>query len=563
MNYKEQFINWDSPNSLTIKTRKAYASELERIDESFPPIKSLHLNKPIFEYDDCDELTNLISSIVELDGFPEFNIKHGNYVITAALHKYEQFLREKDTIITWYPALTDYDPGITKEQWLSLMGNNNIFNTDAFVALARMYDYGGAATCTQLAEQYGSTDSFYRNTLVAQLGSKAKEALNLPYFVNAKGETRVWPILFIGRKATAEEHGSYVWKMRPELYDACTEFEIWKHLTVSAVEVDPKVGEDVTKYETVPPLSGGTNTILYGVPGCGKSYTIAHEYCNDADRVVRVVFHPDYTNSDFIGQILPKVKDGNVSYEFIPGPFTAILKEAVANPGKKYVLVIEEINRGNAPAIFGEVFQLLDRVATDTDDKLAGTSEYGIRNADIAKAVYGSAEAEVLLPPNLWLVATMNTADQNVFTLDTAFKRRWKMRCIRNSFAKCSFAKANICKTSVTWETFVTVINQKIVDSNLATVSSEDKRLGAFFVHAEELADSSAFAEKVLAYLWDDAFKYNRADVFRSDLTTLEDLVDAFATAKMGVFADTLRAELKVTITEPEMTEETEAGEES
>ena len=177
-------------------------------------------------------------------------------------------------------------------------------------------------------------------------------------------------------------------------------------------------------------LSGGTNILLYGVPGSGKSWTIEHEYCKEGTKVERLVFHPDYTNADFVGQILPVVDpvDKMVTYEFTPGPFTNILREAYKNPQQSYVLIIEEINRGNAPAIFGDIFQLLDRCVEEKNiDGItypAGTSEYGITNENIAKNVYGRVNQKVRIPSNLSILGTMNTSDQNVFTLDTAFQRR-------------------------------------------------------------------------------------------------------------------------------------------
>ena len=185
-------------------------------------------------------------------------------------------------------------------------------------------------------------------------------------------------------------------------------------------------------------ISTGCNVLLYGVPGSGKSWTIEHEYCKPESVVERLVFHPDYTYSDFIGQILPTVaEDGQVSYKFTPGPFTNILREAYNNPGKEYILIIEEINRGNAPAIFGEVFQLLDRKVEirdiDDDGYPIGTSEYGITNMNIAEEMYGKDRKteKVRIPSNLSIIGTMNTSDQNVFTLDTAFQRRWDMRLMR------------------------------------------------------------------------------------------------------------------------------------
>ncbi|MDE5952055.1 MAG: AAA family ATPase, partial [Acetatifactor sp.] len=137
-------------------------------------------------------------------------------------------------------------------------------------------------------------------------------------------------------------------------------------------------------------ISTGENILLYGVPGAGKSWTIEHEYCDDDACMERLVFHPDYMHSDFVGQIMPVVENGSnkVTYRFVPGPFTKIVKKAYENPTKSYFLVIEEINRGNAPAIFGEIFQLLDRRTTDGEGFKKCTSEYGITNPDIARELY-------------------------------------------------------------------------------------------------------------------------------------------------------------------------------
>ncbi len=134
-------------------------------------------------------------------------------------------------------------------------------------------------------------------------------------------------------------------------------------------------------------LAGGKNVLLYGVPGSGKSWTIEHEYCPKESHVEHLVFYPDYTNSDFVGQILPvvdKQNENQVTYEFTPGPFTTILRDAYLNPAQEYILIIEELNRSNAPAIFGDIFQLLDRMLVEkTIDNVkypAGTSEYEITN---------------------------------------------------------------------------------------------------------------------------------------------------------------------------------------
>ena len=292
--------------------------------------------------------------------------------------------------------------------------------------------------------------------------------------------------------------------------------------------------------------------MLYGVPGSGKSWTIQRDYCNDESHMERVVFHPDYTYSDFIGQILPKVKDGDVSYEFVPGPFTLILEKAENNPKENFFLIIEEINRGNAPAIFGDIFQLLDRKQEDnTDGFPIGTSEYGITNSDIANIVYKDKNHKVRIPSNLSIIGTMNTSDQNVFTLDTAFQRRWDMKMIENSFddVKKEFKEIKIDKTTVSWETFCTRINEIILEKNIFNTSSEDKRLGVYFVRPADLKDSEKFSEKVLKYLWDDAFKLSREDIFDvSQHNSLESVIKTFNSSnnndKFNIFKQGVRDKL-------------------
>lgn len=286
---------------------------------------------------------------------------------------------------------------------------------------------------------------------------------------------------------------------------------------------------------------GGTNIILYGVPGSGKSRTIKDKYCDDENRMERVVFHPDYTHSDFVGQILPKIEkthEGDqekthIEYEFSPGPFTRILAKACdeSNQDKDYYLIIEEINRGNAPAIFGDIFQLLDRDET-------GCSEYGVSNANIADYVYKDKTRKVRIPGNLYILATMNTSDQNVFTLDTAFKRRWTMKMIENNIDACQYADMEICNYGVTWGNFVKEINDVIAAHSESQQSNEDHRLGAYFARSEELSDSKRFSEKVLMYLWDDVFKFDRDKIFKAEYKTLDELIKAFILDGFAVFND-------------------------
>lgn len=281
---------------------------------------------------------------------------------------------------------------------------------------------------------------------------------------------------------------------------------------------------------------GAENILLYGVPGAGKSHEIKTKYCPDEENMERVVFHPDYTYSDFVGQILPRVErdeSGNdkLKYVFTPGPFTKMLKKAENDPENYYYLVIEELNRGNAPAIFGEIFQLLDR--KDADEfpiEKVGESEYGISNYEVAAEVYGDEKHTVRIPSNMYILATMNTADQNVFTLDTAFQRRWHMRQIKNDFEKSAHSKDIIAGTGVSWGVFATVINDMVIEINVDMASSEDKRLGTYFAKKQEL-EADKFPEKVLKYLWDDAFKMDKPAIFNDNCKSLEDVVVTYEKA--------------------------------
>jgi hypothetical protein len=326
----------------------------------------------------------------------------------------------------------------------------------------------------------------------------------------------------------------------------CDNPDLSSHLTYTIIDISkdgiykeqPIVGEkDTSKI--------GENVILYGVPGAGKSWTVQQEYCADEKRIERVVFHPDYTYSDFIGQIIPKTKDGRIVYKFSPGPFTKILQKAIRNKTEHYYLIIEEINRGNAPAIFGDIFQLLDRAKEDMPHCCKGSSIYGITNPEIAKCIYFSDEAEsddnedeeaenipIRIPCNLSIIATMNTADQNVFTLDTAFQRRWRMRIIENDLESdrhSNILGTTIADTNLCWKKFLKTINEIILNANSELNSHEDKRLGIYFVAKEDLSSVSSWAEKVMKYLWDDAFKFNRDILFDTTLCpTLESVIKTF-----------------------------------
>lgn len=334
----------------------------------------------------------------------------------------------------------------------------------------------------------------------------------------------------------------------------------------------------------------GVNVILYGVPGSGKSFTIKNDYIGSSKATsLRIVFHQDYTYSDFVGQIRPVIENGQAKYDFVPGPFTNILKMAYSNPSQKFYLVIEEINRGNSASIFGDIFQLLDR-EDDPSNRFYQWSKYSIYNENIAKIIFDDSKHEIKIPSNLGLLASMNTSDQNVFTLDTAFQRRWDLRQISNTFDKTilenkELAEQKILDTDVTWERFISEINKAILENNVGLTSAEDKRLGTHFLLKNDLIledpnedgisveeqisrrlHNRKFAEKVIKYLWDDAFKFNRNKAFTTIYKDLESLINAFMTAhnnkRFDIFVENIREALKGEKDNSQDTNPTENGNE-
>ncbi|MGO5179475.1 AAA family ATPase [Catenibacterium mitsuokai] len=308
----------------------------------------------------------------------------------------------------------------------------------------------------------------------------------------------------------------------------------------------------------------GYNKIFYGIPGCGKSYHVENKVLKDVnkkDNVFRTTFYLDYSNSDFIGQIYPHVEDEKVTYEPIPGPFTKALERALSTDEMVY-LVIEEINRGNAAAIFGDTFQLLDRLKKDnTDGRLVGDSEYPIsnafiegyfdkRNKDIEKSggvnKIKFTKGRIIIPHNLTILATMNTSDQNVFPLDTAFKRRWDREKVVTEWSKVGdIKKMYIPCSSITWEQFATTINNKMLQESQSgdVAISEDKQMGPYFIHENMLSkventgtndDLIAFVSNVLDYLYNDVTKFDHSILFDKSIISYDMLYE-----KMRVYDQT------------------------
>lgn len=296
----------------------------------------------------------------------------------------------------------------------------------------------------------------------------------------------------------------------------------------------------------------GLQQIYYGAPGTGKSKTIKD--LTFGESVIRTTFHPDSDYASFVGTYKPiteevvlrdcngkkvideetneVVKEERIAYKFIPQAFLEAYVEAWKKLGssKKQYLIIEEINRGNCAQIFGDLFQLLDRneygfsdypIVADKDMQKYLEKEFAgweITNKDEINQLYGEANMvnlimkgeRLVLPSNLYIWATMNTSDQSLFPIDSAFKRRWDWKYvpIREGRDKETNAKLNwyinTGDKQYNWWSFISKVNELIG----SLTNSEDKKLGYFFCKAKDgEIDADLFVSKVIFYLWNDVFK--------------------------------------------------------
>lgn len=336
--------------------------------------------------------------------------------------------------------------------------------------------------------------------------------------------------------------------------------------------------------------NGILQQIFYGAPGTGKSHTIEEE--TKEEDVIRITFHPDTDYSTFVGAYKPTtallpicdelgqpMKIGTTTlhkeqivYEFVAQSFLQAYVNAWEkyDKGDKQYLVIEEINRGNCAQIFGDLFQLLDRndygfsdypIKADTDMKrqlqkaFAGLS---IAQRDKVNAMYEGKDVVsqvlcgdiLLLPSNLYIWATMNTSDQSLFPIDSAFKRRWDWTYMPISNAEKHWV-IEVGGNSYDWWKFLEKINEKIG----STTNSEDKKLGYFFCKAQNgVISAKTFVGKVIFYLWNDVFKdYEFGDTIFDDEDGSKLTFDKFYTSegtkseiveeKVGLFLKNLKIE--------------------
>lgn len=321
-------------------------------------------------------------------------------------------------------------------------------------------------------------------------------------------------------------------------------------------------------YETNVDIPYERNRIVFGAPGTGKSYLLKEDCAKvqnlyEGAEIERVTFHPDYSYSQFVGTYKPVMDENNekITYEYVPGPFMRILSGALnnarTNSEQPYILLIEEINRAKVAAVFGDVFQLLDR-----DDD--GVSEYEIQTSEdirryLAKELGGSTDnyKKIGIPNNMFIWSTMNSADQGVFPMDTAFKRRWNFEYLginENEEKIEGIGKIKLAGSDdvTEWNLLRRAINDKMVSSEFKI--NEDKLMGPFFLAKKVIVSdedgmiidvdkfTDAFKSKVIMYLYEDAVKQGKHRFFDGcDNSKYSSVCEAFDKIGIAIFGTTFK----------------------
>ena len=611
---------------------------------------------------------------------------------------------------SWWPDESEYDPGITTQKWIELLGREDVLGPVWGGFLAAFYLHG-PATCKEIGEIYNKTPSAIIG-ISTGFAKKIQSITQCPLGARDDGGNRYWTIMFKGRDADKGQTGVYVWKLRPELYEALsaigikkfewkenqTEKSTWllmwnpnswtwdnmnqwideinhgvkKTMTWTCSNSHVKVGDQIylavcgkgirrgivaSGTVTQPPFmkphwdeqkqeegkqtrsievefdklvdyrsedilpievlqrsfpdqawssqssgieirpeyaeglstiwyGGGTavirfatgfssafsrNRIIFGAPGTGKSYLLNQEkddLLSDGGSFERVTFHPDYTYAHFVGTYKPvPCRDENgrstITYKYVPGPFMRTYVKAIKNSREStpqpYLLIIEEINRANVAAVFGDIFQLLDR---DDDE----TSIYSIQASEDMKLYLAdelgglpSDYEEIKLPDNMFIWATMNSADQGVFPMDTAFKRRWDFTYLNINTGESGIAGKKISlgtgayQRDVEWNTLRRAINDRLSSFRV----NEDKLLGPYFLSRKVIPAKGeidlgrfvdAFKNKVLMYLFDDAARQKRASLFADgiDTTKYSSICDTFDEKGVFVFCAEISSQFQI-----------------
>lgn len=418
--------------------------------------------------------------------------------------------------------------------WGFVNGKGRTFklsNEDLLKALSEILSAWDAWTTARLNDNSQNPDNTLTNFAAHHFSAGAHQVLandqrrGFLHFISAV-------VFTAANNAPFNEAASKV-PLEKEAYEAA--LKIVTDIEVYSAQISQKNQLENANAGTKPPaLKGGENVIFYGAPGTGKSKRVDQKI--SGAKSFRTVFHPDLQNSDFFGSLKPRMNGDDVRYEFAPGPFMQAMCAAYKTPDQFVYLVIEELNRAAAAAVFGDLFLLLDR----TD----GVGEYHVsfpspESRDWFQAEAGEADDTLRLPSNLFIYATMNSADQGVYPIDTAFRRRWRQEYLPIDFSlgpdgNVAYVDVPGNVHTLSWRDFGRLLNEHLISSKTLEIA-EDRLLGQWFVKKDDLNGSNV-PEKVLLYLWDDLLRHEGR----------EHIFDKSTVKTYGVLASQIKAGKRV-----------------
>lgn len=457
--------------------------------------------------------------------------------------EYEQMMRSPRPRNPLLPPLGDDTPvDPTREELMAMENKDFIFTV--LDTMSRHHLFNGFTL--PILESREQCNLLFRHNNIHGILFKRTAGMSDDEFREAMQDEAGRSRYYTERFSIAEDEYYVSSQWRPDREDARGAFLDWFFELLLTI-----------KFETGLPSEFERNRIVFGAPGTGKSHTLKKD-CNalldgTSGSFERVTFHPDYTYSQFVGCYKPVTNAiGEIRYDFVPGPFMRVLVAALKsgrtdNP-QPHLLLIEEINRAKVAAVFGEVFQLLDRADS-------GASEYDIHaTEDIKKYLIselGKSPESIKIPDNMFIWATMNSADQGVYPMDTAFKRRWNFEYIGiddNDDEVGGLVELGTTPNNkdVDWN-----ILRKAINDTLAVTYgiNEDKLIGPYFLSKQIFAYGengrmlnpekfkSAFKSKVIMYLYEDAAKAIKHKLFEGcDSSKYSSVCAAFDTYGIDIF---------------------------
>ena len=365
----------------------------------------------------------------EIKDFRELSFEAWRY--SEQVNEEKRVKKEKNKT-DWFPTLGEYDPGLSAEDWYSLLNDPEIFDENSLFVVKAFLDIGGQATCKQLSEEYGRDPGFY-NIISTKLAKRIHKKTNCPIMPRDSHNSRWWPILYLGNPAKGDVSGYYIWRLREELKDALsmliaekehqgiTEEQKIEHPAYTKNNFLKEVfitEKEYTKLRSL--ILRKKNIILQGAPGVGKTFSakrLAYSIIGEEndDRICMVQFHQNYSYEDLIMGYRPNENGG---FSLQKGVFYKFCEKCIETPDKQYFFIIDEINRGNLSKIFGELLMLIETDKRGEKHKL--------------DLVYGGTK--FYIPENLHIIGMMNTADRSLAMIDYALRRRFSFYTMRPAF---------------------------------------------------------------------------------------------------------------------------------